>query len=155
MTHAGARDNFTLIPGAATSASPVARAPIPLIPAHPGYEHLTLEERAQRPGVATRNAMLERMALLEAIAPTSPLSFLLVRVEGLTALDEVDPLNTPIVMAEVASALSRLTRPTDLVGRFENATFGVLLQGRGAGSAALISARVHHHLNALPIVRFG
>jgi GGDEF domain-containing protein len=154
MAHAGVRDSLTLIRGATASGTSGARAPIPLIPAHPGYEHLTREERAQRPGVATRNALLERLTLLEAIAPSSPVSFLLVLVDGLTELEQVDAMNTSVVTAEVAAALSRLTTPMDLVGRFENATFGIVLQGRGAGSAALMSARIHHHLNALPIVRF-
>jgi len=154
MAHPGARDGLTLIEGATAPGSAVSRAPIPLIPAHPGYEHLTREERAQRPGVATRNALLERLALLESIAPAAPLSLLLVRVEGLGDLEQPGPLDAPVVVAEVASALSRLTAPTDLVGRFESATFGVVLQGRGAGSAALMSARVCHHLNALPILRF-
>jgi len=153
MTHAGVREHLTVISGSSTPGRGSSLAPLSLIPTRAGYEHLTPQERSQQPAVATRRALLQRLSLLAAIAPAAPVSFLLVEIEGIADLEYLDPVSSPTVISEVTDSLSRLSDPTDLVGRFEHATFGIVLQGRAAGSAALISARIGHHLNLLPLMR--
>lgn len=153
MTLAGVREHLTVIPGSSGPGPRTSLAHVSLVPARAGYEHLTPQERSGQAAVATRSALVQRLSLLAAIAPAAPVSFLLVKIEGLSSLERLDPSGTPAIVREVAAALSRLADPTDLVGWVQDATFGVVLQGRTAGSAALTSARISHHLNLLPVMR--
>jgi GGDEF domain-containing protein len=74
-------------------------------------------------GVATRNALLDRLEAMGQLAPNAPLSF--------------------------AERLRELTRGTDIVGRLTGTTFGIALQGTGVTAAGAVAARLTHHLNRL------
>ena len=93
-------------------------------------------------GTATRAALLARLEMVGSLAPSMPLSFLAVHVEA-------EELVAPMLRA-VAARLRELTRPTDAVGRLDDLTFGVVLQGTGVTAAGAVAARLAHHLNRLP-----
>jgi GGDEF domain-containing protein len=107
---------------------------------HP--ELLPDADRDHLTGTATRAALLARLEMVGSLAPSMPLSFLAVHVEA-------DELNAPMLRA-VAARLRELTRPTDAVGRLDDATFGIVLQGTGVTAAGAVAARLVHHLNRLP-----
>lgn len=93
-------------------------------------------------GTATRDALLARLEMVGSLAPSMPLSFLAVHVEA-------DELAGPMLKT-VAERLRELTRATDAVGRLDDATFGIVLQGTGVTAAGAVAARLAHHLNRLP-----
>lgn len=116
----------------ATVAAPTRIHPELLPPSE--SDHLT--------GTATREALLARLEMVGSLAPSMPLSFLAVHVEA-------DGLAAAMLQA-VAVRLRELTRATDAVGRLDEATFGVVLQGTGVTAAGAVAARLAHHLNRLP-----
>lgn len=93
-------------------------------------------------GTATRAALLARLEMVGSLAPSMPLSFLAVHIEA----DEP----AAAMLRAVAARLRELTRATDAVGRLDEATFGVVLQGTGVTAAGAVAARLAHHLNRLP-----
>jgi GGDEF domain-containing protein len=93
-------------------------------------------------GTATRAALLARLEMVGSLAPSMPLSFLAVHVE---ADEPAGPM-----LKTVAERLRELTRATDAVGRLDDATFGIVLQGTGVTAAGAVAARLAHHLNRLP-----
>lgn len=93
-------------------------------------------------GTATRAALLARLEMVGSLAPSMPLSFLAAHVEA-------DELAGPMLRA-VAGRLRELVRATDAVGRLDEGTFGVVLQGTGVTAAGAVAARLAHHLNRLP-----
>ena len=93
-------------------------------------------------GVVTRTALLARLEEMGELAPTAPLSFVVVKVSGLAQAGE-DALQP------IAARVRELIRATDVVGRLTGTTFGVALQGTGATAAGAVAARLTHHLNRI------
>lgn len=85
-----------------------------------------------------------KLAAIGGMAPTAPLSFLVVRVmvdqqvASRRALDQA--------IATIAGVLA----PTDVVGPLEPGCAGVVLQGRGSSTASRLGARIAHELRELP-----
>ena len=96
-----------------------------------------------RPEIATREALLERLETIGELAPQAPLSFLVVNVIGACAHENADQLRL------IARRVRELTRGTDLVGRLDEHSFGVALQGTGLVAAGAVAARLTHHLNRI------
>jgi GGDEF domain-containing protein len=94
-------------------------------------------------GVATRQALLTKVEAIGEIAPTAPLSFLVVKVAGLGSGESDDQLRA------VASKIGELTRGVDVVGRLTGTSFGIALQGAGFTAAGAVAARLTHRLNRL------
>lgn len=94
-------------------------------------------------GVAIRQSLLERTEAMGELAPSAPLSFLVVKVAGLKGVDGEDQLRL------VASRINELTRGVDVVGRLTGTSFGIALQGAGYTAAGAVAARLTHHLNRL------
>ncbi len=98
-------------------------------------------------GIPTRQSLIEKLETLGDLSPNSPLSFILVRVEGLGEVNRQEGFaEGDAVLRRVADMLTTLTRPTDFIGRFTSASFGVVLQGAGATAASAAAARLEHHL---------
>ena len=99
-------------------------------------------------GVPGKHALMERLGVLGSLAPDAPLSFVLVKVNGLQAVNHrSDARAGEELLHQVAARLRELTRGTDMMGRLSGSTFGVVLQGTGATAAAAVAARLSHHLN--------
>ena len=94
-------------------------------------------------GVATRQALLDRLEAMGQLAPRAPLSFLVVKVAGLAKGEGDDPLR------RVAARVHELARAVDVVGRLSGTSFGIALQGTGVTAAGAVAARLTHHLNRL------
>lgn len=94
-------------------------------------------------GLATRQALLDRLETLGELAPNAPLSFLVVKTSGRGRGD------SDAVLRTVAARINELTRSTDMVGRLTGTSFGVVLQGTGVVAAGAVAARLTHHLNRL------
>ena len=98
--------------------------------------------------VASSRGLMERLHLVGSIAPTSPLSFLAVKVDGLRALNEASGWEAgDEALKAIAEELQSLSRATDLVGRLAGAVFGVVLQGTGATAASAVAARLSFRVN--------
>jgi GGDEF domain-containing protein len=98
-------------------------------------------------GLASRQALLDRLVSFGSLAPTAPLSFVAARIDG---ADEMDEADYEELQRSIARKLRELSRPMDLAGRLADDTFGVVLQGTGATAAGAVSSRLAHHLNLLP-----
>jgi GGDEF domain-containing protein len=122
-----------------------------MVPAAAGYEHFTQRERIASGGVASREALLQRLEAVGALAPAAPLSFLVVHIGGLGYLD--DPDAGPRALGAVARKVAEITGPFDLAGRFGASGIGVVLQGRGPRQTAAIAARLQWCLERLAEVR--
>lgn len=107
---------------------------------HP--ERLPDSERDRLTGTATREALLARLEMIGGLAPAMPLSFLAVHVEADEPAEHL--------LKAVARRLRELIRATDALGRLDESTFGVVLQGTGVTAAGAVAARLAHHLNRLP-----
>lgn len=94
-------------------------------------------------GVATRGALLDALDTMGLVAPRAPLSFVVVKVSGVSRCDGGDPLRL------IAGRVKELVRATDMIGRLTGTSFGVALQGTGVTAAAAVAARLMHHLNRL------
>jgi len=104
-------------------------------------------ERDRLCGVATRQALIERLETLAELSPNAPLSFALVKVHGLAETNRVEGFQAgDAVLRGVAAKVLEFTRATDFVGRFTSSSFGVVLQGSGATAAAAVAGRLEHHL---------
>lgn len=114
-------------------------APRPALPPTPG---------TRPPRLLTRPELLERLETIGTLAPSAPLSFLLVRVSRGRAAARGERADQLLLQA-VAKRTGELTRPTDALGRFTASSFGVVLQGAGATAAGATAARLSHHLNQL------
>lgn len=134
--------------GRAGAAAGIARpAPEPAPAAGPGWKPRSLDTLC---GVASRPALLQRLDTVGLLAPTAPLSFLVVKVEDLATLNrEAGPRVGDAALREVASLVRAYTRATDSVGRLTGASFGVVLQGTGAVGAGAVAARLGHYLSQL------
>ena len=108
--------------------------------AAPSFPSIDLDSAT---GVATRTALLERLEAMGQLAPLAPLSFLVVKVSGLTHCDGEAALK------DIAGRVRQLSRATDTVGRLTGTSFGIALQGTGATAAGAVAARLTHHLNRL------
>lgn len=109
----------------------------------PAEPKLPAYETDNATGVATRQALLERLEDMGRLAPRAPLSFLVVKVSGIPQADADDPLK------HVATRTRELIRATDIVGRLTGTTFGIALQGTGVTAAGAVAARLTHHLNRI------
>jgi diguanylate cyclase (GGDEF)-like protein len=100
--------------------------------------------------VASRRALLARLETVGELAPNAPLSFLVVKVDGLRAFNESAGREAGDgALKTVAAEIRELIRATDLAGRLSGATFGIVLQGTGATAASAVAARLSHRLNQL------
>lgn len=97
-------------------------------------------------GVSSRQALMDRLATVGELAPRAPLSFVAVRIED---AEDLTPAERGQLEKAVAGRLRELTRATDMVGRLEDDSFGIVLQGAGATAAGAVSCRLAHHLNRL------
>lgn len=101
-------------------------------------------------GVATRQVLLDRLETLGEVAPGAPLSFAVVKLHGLSAVNhELGFQAGDAMLQAVARCITGLTRATDLVGRLAGSTFGVVLQSTGATAAGAVTSRLAHHLGQL------
>lgn len=98
-------------------------------------------------GVASKQALMDRLTTVGELAPQAPLSFVAVRIDDAESLA---PAQRERLQKAVANRLRELTRATDMVGRIDDDAFGVVLQGTGATAAGAVSSRLAHHLNRLP-----
>ena len=104
--------------------------------------------------VASRRGLLARLELVGSIAPAAPLSLVVVRLAGLETLRTASGHEQAIhALRAVADELRTITRPTDLVGRLDDYSFAIVLQGAGATAAAAVAARIGHRLAQLAISR--
>lgn len=94
--------------------------------------------------VLDRKGLFDTIERIGTVAPTAPLSFLVVNVEDLAALRRDD---AQLLMRLICGRVRALTRATDAVGRMGSASLGVLLQGTGATAAGAVAARLSHHLS--------
>ena len=92
------------------------------------------------------DALLERLTTVGEVAPRAPLSFLVVRAEG---VGREEMATGSALMASLAARLLSLTKATDTVGWFAEGAFGIVLQGTGATAAGAVAARLTQHLGAL------
>jgi hypothetical protein len=125
-------------------------APIPMVPACPGYEHVSQRERIASGAVAGREVLMQRLEALGTMAPDAPLSFLVVHVGGLGYLHDGDA--GPRALAAIARRIAELTGPLDLAGRYGAAGIGIVLQGRGSRATSELAARLQWSLQHLPEV---
>ena len=101
-------------------------------------------------GIRSRQALLERLQLVAEIAPNAPLSFLAIEVAGLYAVNRsADGAGADSLLRGVASRVLELTRSTDMVGRLNASTFGVVLQGIGIAAASRTADELSVALNQL------
>jgi GGDEF domain-containing protein len=107
-------------------------------------ERFAAEELDAETGVVRRDVLLDRLETMGHLAPRAPLSFLVVKVAGLSQCGADDP------MPAVARGVLALMRGTDVVGRLTGTSFGIALQGTGLTAAGAVAARLTHHLNRLP-----
>lgn len=137
---------LTLLRGACDSPRPAATGQQPLVL----HEVLRRSERDALTGVAMRHSLLDRLETVGALAPGAPLSFVVVKVEGLARMNqELGPANGDDVLRAVARLIGTYTRATDTVGRLTGGSFGVVLQGTGATGAGAVAARLGHYLGQL------
>lgn len=111
--------------------------------------HIPSATPAQDPlcGVATNQALFDRLEVVARIAPSAPLSFVVVKVHGLAELNATQGHAAgDSSLQAVAREICQLIRPTDLVGRLTGSVFGIVLQGTGATAAAAVAARLGYHL---------
>ena len=103
----------------------------------------------RRTSTAGKGAVLDRRELFATVerigelAPTAPLSFLVITVEGMGDLGREE---SQLLMRLVAGRIRSVTRATDAVGRMGAAGFGVVLQGTGTTAASAVAARLSYHL---------
>lgn len=113
-------------------------------------ETLRPSQRDRLSGVATRQALLERLEAIGELAPAASLSFVVVRVEGVALVNRMcGPDQGDEMLKAVAGLITKYTRATDMVGRLSGASFGIILQGAGPTGAAAAAARLSHHLGQL------
>jgi hypothetical protein len=96
----------------------------------------------------SEGALLARLDALGNIAPAAPLSFLIVRVLN----GGLAPAGSSLAARHgrmVEERLAGLLRPTDIAGRMEGGTFGVVLQGAGPARASATAAKLRHGLRGL------
>jgi len=139
MTSPQAIAHLTLLrPVENTSAAEttVERRPVPFLK----------ERRETQRKVNCQSTLHKRLALLGVLAPEAPLSFVLVKLFGLEAMDAD---TTDEVTSAISGRILNLTRATDIVGRYAPDSFGVALQGTGATAASAIAARLQFHLSQL------
>ena len=94
-----------------------------LAPAVEATPPLALQDADPSTGVATRQALLDRLETMGQLAPAAPLSFLVVKVAGIAHCEGDEPLR------KVAGRVRELVRATDVVGRLTGTSFGIALQG--------------------------
>lgn len=123
--------------------------PANLVHFRPRYErHRRHRVRASRAAMVERHELLERLETVGELAPSAPLSFLVVQVRGLSRLAELRHApSSESVLRAAAAKVRDLSRPTDHVGRFTGSTVGVVLQGTGSTAASAVAARLTFHLN--------
>jgi|GEM_PF-3455841 len=103
-------------------------------------------------GVATRHALLERLETIGSLAPAAALSFVLIKVDGIAAVNRDHGLRAgDHVLRAVADLITAYSRATDTVGRLAGASFGVVLQGTGSTGASSAAARLSFYLGQLAV----
>lgn len=116
------------------------------------HESLRPSQRDPICGVATRQALHERLETIGALAPAAPLSFVVVKVEDLARMNRNHgPQRGDEVLQAVARVIRDYTRATDTVGRLSGASFGIVLQGTGQTGAGAAAARLSHYLGQLHV----
>lgn len=97
-------------------------------------------------GVASRQALMDRLTTVGELAPKAPLSFVAVRIVD---AEDLDPTGLAQLQKSVAKLLGELTRATDMVGRVDDGAFGIVLQGTGTTAAGAVASRLSFHLNRI------
>lgn len=93
--------------------------------------------------VMSRAQLFERLDTVGSLAPSAPLSFLVIRVSG---VDGDRQAKSDKALRNVANRTRGLIRSTDYLGRLDSSSFGVVLQGTGATAASAVAARLTFHL---------
>ncbi len=116
------------------------------------HEVLKPAQRDPLCGVATRQALLERLETIGSLAPAAALSFALVKVGGIAAINRTDGIHAGDgVLRTVSQLISRYSRATDAVGRLTGTSFGIVLQGTGPTGASALAARLSFYLGQLSL----
>ncbi len=103
--------------------------------------------------VATRRALFEHLERVGALAPSSPLSLVVVKVNGLAALNRDEGWRRgDDLLEQIAGRIRSFTRTTDVVGRLTGSSFGLVLQGTGATAAGAVASRLAFQLHRPSIV---
>ena len=103
--------------------------------------------------VASRRGLLDRLEMVGDLAPSAPLSFIVIQLDGLAELNKLAGTDAgDAALRVVADEARSMTRATDLVGRLTGSSFGIVLQGTGATAAACVAARLGFHLSQLPLM---
>jgi GGDEF domain-containing protein len=113
-----------------------------------GFRGTARAPETQVAPILSRRGLLERLDTIGELAPNSPLSFLLVRIDGIDA-GAAEGLTERQVMGMMGMRILGLTRPTDSMGEYSASSFGIVLQGTGATAASAVAARLTFHLNNL------
>lgn len=117
--------------------------------------HIARHKRYERPatasldefGVANRHELMLQLDTIGELAPTAPLSFMVVSLSGLSSLShEMGEVACTEALKTTAKTIASVTRATDMAGWMSDAGFGVLLQGTGSIGASAVGARLAHHL---------
>lgn len=115
--------------------------PVPLTGRH-GKRRSAFHPRGV--AVLDRRDLFMNIERVGKVAPTAPLSFLVLTLDGLADLsrDEAE-----LTMRLAAGRICSLTRAVDAVGRMGDGAFGVLLQGTGVTAAGAVAARLSYHVS--------
>lgn len=88
--------------------------------------------------------------MVAALAPTAPLSLVVVKVDGLSELNREFGWNAGSESLRlIACEVSNVVRATDMAGRLTGTTFGIVLQGSGATAAGAVAARLSYRVNRI------
>lgn len=98
--------------------------------------------------LANRAALFDRLTKVAELAPNAPLSFVVVKVDGLSEVNrdcgwDAGSECLQLVEREVATVV----RATDTAGRLTGTTFGIVCQGSGSTAAGAVAARLNYRIN--------
>ncbi|MBI5947657.1 MAG: GGDEF domain-containing protein [Chloroflexi bacterium] len=103
--------------------------------------------------VATRRALFEHLERVGTMAPSAPLSLVVVKVNGLAAVNRDEGWRRgDELLQEIAGRIRSFTRTTDVVGRLTGSSFGLVLQGAGPTAAGAVASRLAFQLHRPSIV---
>ena len=121
------------------------QAPIP-------FRERCRRDTSAAPQLPGRAALLDRLSIVAALAPGAPLSFVVVKVDGLSELNRSFGWTAGSeALRAIGQEVCRVVRATDLAGRLTGTMFGIVLQGSGATAAEAVAARLSYRINrALP-----
>ena len=102
------------------------------------------------PLLAGHADLIERLSVVAALGPDAPLSFVVVKVDGLSELNRSFGWDAGSeALRAIGQEVCRVVRATDLAGRLTSTMFGIVLQGSGATAAEAVAARLSYRINRL------